>query len=236
MSPTATERLLALADDYEAKAKSLRLAAAELNGHLTTKAQGRHEQTLTAAITLRQQQRATAPPVSQADKRATRAGILRQHLAHGPARISELREALRTHGGGNLSHDTIIRLMKVMPDVHAVAGKRWALGKKASTRTTPPRTPTQTERQTLLRAALAHGPQSTRQLLAYLADHGFTTTAHTVRPTLESMRDVRHTGATLNAKWHLRGHRPVPPPPRPFADEQQHAQADDDGPDGLDVR
>jgi arginine repressor len=51
--PTTNEKLLELAAQYEEKARALRLAAAELNGHLTTKAKGKFDAKLQAAIELR---------------------------------------------------------------------------------------------------------------------------------------------------------------------------------------
>lgn len=54
---TTTERLLQLAEEYDAKARALRLAAEELNGHRTKRKQGETGQTFQAAIALRREQR-----------------------------------------------------------------------------------------------------------------------------------------------------------------------------------
>lgn len=54
---TTTERLLALADEYDQKAQALRLAAHELNGHQTAKKQAASNGTFSAAIALRRTQR-----------------------------------------------------------------------------------------------------------------------------------------------------------------------------------
>jgi hypothetical protein len=67
---TTIERLRLLAAEYRRKAEGLELAADELNGHYTERAQDRMAQTITRAVTVRRAAR-KAPRTTRRSKKGT---------------------------------------------------------------------------------------------------------------------------------------------------------------------
>jgi hypothetical protein len=119
---TTTDKLLALAEGYEEKARSLRLAVEELTGHQTEKAQGRINGVLQAAVALRQSQRTGAgmpaeKPAAYHSLEAMQAlvrAVLRE--ARGPLSRREVERALAARGVSR-SGSHVLKLLADMPDV-----------------------------------------------------------------------------------------------------------------------
>jgi hypothetical protein len=121
---TTSEKLLELAAHYEEKAKALRLAAAELNGHLTTKAKATIGPKLEAAIGLRGRR----PPEMMAARRA----IVRELVASGVSKTLDLQAALAKRSM-NVNQATIITDLAAVGAMKTGSGRdtHWTLGEPA---------------------------------------------------------------------------------------------------------
>jgi hypothetical protein len=136
MMTTMTDKLLARAAEYQAKADALRLAAAEMNGHALNGKQKTAVSTLDAAIALRKGQReagkAPRAPITQAtmaDRQATIRAFL--EAADGPQTTHALRQELEARGQ-NCSTSWVLKVLREMKDVHKVGRgvqTAWGLGK-----------------------------------------------------------------------------------------------------------
>jgi hypothetical protein len=90
LTTTFTQKLLAKAADYEAKAAALRIAAAEMNGQVVAEKQGKAQATIEAAIALRNGQRNGHEPAA--------AGVEMNRLQRAKVRNEAIRTFLAEHG------------------------------------------------------------------------------------------------------------------------------------------
>jgi hypothetical protein len=108
---TTAEFLLARATDYESKAMALRLAAAELTGHLTQSKQQDLKSVFAHAIVLRDQQRPKRTAETKQTQITERVALIRTALAEGPKSVKDLRALVQTQQGHGVSHARILQML-----------------------------------------------------------------------------------------------------------------------------
>lgn len=168
---TTSEKLLELAARYDEKAKALRLAAAELNGHLTTQAKGQIGSKLEAAIALRAASKARPRTKDGIDHRRA---ALRALLASGVTKTKALGAALQEQGIG-VNRATIVSDLTAIgaTQIGSTQQARWALPDETSSQPERPRSRSRSKSaKHLYKRTLRKQRQRTARLLAKIAEKG----------------------------------------------------------------
>jgi hypothetical protein len=159
---TMLDKLVARALEYEERARYLRLAAAEMNGHALNGKREAAVGTLDAAIALRKAQRSTnghhEPGPRGVATTKDREATIRALLADGPQTTNDIRAQL-TAAGQECSTSWILKLLNGMKGVRQQGSgnqSRWALGKVKAAK----------PKRMMTRAVIRQGRERTAKILA----------------------------------------------------------------------